>query len=190
MIVYIAAVFQHPPRYYGTGHLHFINCSCYHRQGWLASRSRRDLFLQVMETVRQRYNFVIVGYVVMPEHIHRLLSEPEKGDPSKVMQALKQGFARRVLRQLRQRRPPGQATLFGPEPERVWQRRFYDFNVWSARKRIEKLRSMHRNPVARGLVDAPEQWAWSSFRAYAYGEVGIVRLNQWPAATMTMRTPT
>jgi putative transposase len=141
----------------------------------------------VLEAVRQHYNFVIVGYVVMPEHIHLLLSEPEKGDPSKVMQAIKQGFARRVLRQLRQCRLSGQATLFGPEPGRVWQRRFYDFNVWSARKRIEKLRYMHRNPVARGLLDAPEQWAWSSFRAYAYGEVGIARVNDWPAAKMTTR---
>jgi len=185
--VYSAAVFKHPTRYYGTGHLHFINCSCYHRQLWLASRSRRDLFVRVLEEVRQRYKFVVVGYVVMTDHIHLLISEPDKGDPSKVMQAIKQGFARRVLRQARRRRPAGQGTLFGAEPEHVWQRRFYDFNVWSEGKRIEKLRYMHRNPVARGLVDAPEQWVWSSFRAYAYGEAGVVKLNDWPAAKMTTR---
>jgi REP element-mobilizing transposase RayT len=116
-----------------------------------------------------------------------LVSEPEKGDPSKVMQAIKQGFARRVLRRVRGRRQAGQGTLFGPEPEHVWQRRFYDFKVWSERKRIEKLRYMHRNPVARGLVQSPEQWAWSSFRAYAYAEVGVVELNEWPATKMTRR---
>ena len=59
----------------------------------------------------------------------------------------------------------------------VWQKRFYDFNVWSANKRVEKLRYIHRNPVKRGLVESPEQWAWSSFRAYAYGEKGMVRVN-------------
>jgi hypothetical protein len=101
------------------------------------------------------------------------------------MPAIKQGFARRVLRQVRRRRQAGQETLFGSEPEHVWQRRFYDFNVWSERKRIEKLRYMHRNPVARGLVESPEHWAWSSFRAYAYGDVGVVKLIEWPAATMT-----
>src|SRR5438874_8952306 len=46
-----------------------------------------------------------------------------------------------------------------------WQARYYDFNVWSERKRIEKLRYIHRNPVKRGLVESPEQ-AWSSFRHY------------------------
>jgi putative transposase len=44
------------------------------------------------------------------------------------------------------------------------------------RKRIEKLRYMHRNPVKRELV-RPEQWKWSSFRAYLYGEVGAVRVH-------------
>ena len=42
---------------------------------------------------------------------------------------------------------------------------------------MEKLRYIHRNPVKRGLVESPEQWAWSSFRAYAYGERGAVRVN-------------
>jgi len=52
--------------------------------------------------------------------------------------------------------------------------------VWSARKRIEKLRYMHRNPVKRGLVLEAEQWEWSSFRSYAYQEVGRVRVDLWP----------
>jgi putative transposase len=114
----------------------------------------------------------------MPEHIHLLISEAEKRTPSTVMQVLKQGFARRVVRT--KRGNPAQSELW-PEPTaRVWQRRFYDFNVWSRHKRIEKLRYMHRNPVQRGLVQAPEQWRWSSFRSYAYGEAGPVKINDWP----------
>ena len=72
--------------------------------------------------------------------------------------------------------------LFSSEGEHVWQHRFYDFNVWSEGKRIEKLRYMHRNPVQRGLVSDPEQWVWSSFRSYAYGESGAVQLNEWGVA--------
>ena len=166
-------------RYYGADHLHFITCSCYHRQRWLDSRRRRDLFLRVLEQVRRRYDFVVAGYVIMPEHIHLLISEPGKGDPSRVMQAVKQGFARRVLRQTRKRQVAAQGELFAGQAEHVWQRRFYDFNVWSEGKRIEKLRYMHRNPVQRGLVAEPEQWVWSSFRSYAYGEAGTVGVNQW-----------
>jgi putative transposase len=54
----------------------------------------------------------------------------------------------------------------------VWQARFYDFNVWTERKRVEKLRYRHRNPVKRGLVAEPQQWPWSSFRDYLCGPTG------------------
>lgn len=172
-------------RYYGHEHLHFLTCSCYHRQPWLSEPVRRDLFLQILEQVRQRYRFVVVGYVVMPDHIHLLISEPERGTPSTVMQVLKQRYARRVL--LKKRGNTLQ-TQFWPEQPHVWQRRFYDFNVWSERKRVEKLRYMHRNPVKCGLVAEPENWEWSSYRSYAYQEVGRVKINLWPRAVIAIRS--
>jgi len=63
-----------------------------------------------------------------------------------------------------------------------WQERYYDFNVWSEKKLVEKLRYLHRNPVERGLVSRPEEWAWSSFRHYATGEDSVVEIeSQWTA---------
>ena len=166
-------------RYYGANNLHFITFSCYRRRPGLRSARSRDRFLAILEQTRQRYRFVVVGYVVMPEHIHLLLSEPEIGNPSKVMQVLKQRTARALLPK---RRPsdPRQANLFGEAPSRApfWQARFYDFNVWTTKKRVEKLKYMHRNPVKRGLVAAPEEWRWSSYRFYLLNEPGTVRVNE------------
>jgi putative transposase len=150
----------------------------------LGTASRRDLFLEVLEQARQRHRFVVMGYVVMLEHFHLLIGEPETGDPSVVMKVVKERFSR-ILRvregrdgipthsqSARMNGPP-----MNPTPTPVWQRRFYDFNVWSEKKRIEKLRYIHRNPVRRGLVEEADQWAWSSFRHYSYGELGPVRVN-------------
>src|SRR6202140_1299622 len=95
-------------RYYGAGDLHFITCSCYRRQPLLGTARRGDL-LTVLEQMRKRYQFVVVGYVVMPEHIHLLISEPQKKNPSTVIRALKISFARRVLARARRRRNPSQA---------------------------------------------------------------------------------
>jgi putative transposase len=53
-----------------------------------------------------------------------------------------------------------------------WQARFYDFNVWTTKKRVEKLRYMHRNPVQRRLAETPEQWPWSSYRFYLLAKPG------------------
>jgi putative transposase len=55
--------------------------------------------------------------------------------------------------------------------------RFYDFNVWTTKKRVEKLRYMHRNPVERALVASPEQWRWSSDRFYLLDEAGPGSIN-------------
>ncbi|MFY9701833.1 MAG: transposase [Terriglobales bacterium] len=187
--IYSTPMWSKPKRYYGAGHLHFITCSCYRRQPLLGSARRRDLFLTVLEQVRRRYRFVVVGYVVMPEHIHLLVSEPEEKNPSTVMQALKLGFARRVLAREKRKRQPSQGRLFGDAARHIWQKRFYDFNVWTERKRIEKLRYMHRNPVKRGLVASPELWKWSSFRAYSLGEAGSVKVNAWEVLKMKIRPP-
>jgi putative transposase len=121
-------------RYYGHEYLHYLTCSCYHRQPWLASESRQDLFLEILEQVRQRYAFVVAGYVVIPDHIHLLISEAERGTQSTVMQVLIQRFARYVLAKKKETK-----ELRRGEPQRVWQRRFYDFHVWNERKRVEKL---------------------------------------------------
>jgi putative transposase len=137
----------------------------------------RDRLLSILEQTRERYRFVVVGYVVMPEHIHLLLTEPEVGSLSTVMQVLKQRTARALLPK-RKRRDPRQRQLLGEEQARAfWQARFYDFNVWTAKKRVEKLRYMHRNPVKRGLAESPEQWRWSSYRYYLLGEAGPVGVN-------------
>ena len=163
-------------RYYGTGSLHFITWSCYRRKPLLSTPARRDLVLAVLELMRVRYRFAVIGYVVMPEHVHLLISEPlisepligepSIGDPSKIIQAVKLSVSRRLA--------------FGGEfSGRFWQRRFYDFNLWGQQKEVEKLKYMHRNPVVRGLVAGLEDWPWSSYRSYAYGEAGLVRINDW-----------
>ena len=176
-------------RYYGSGYSHFITTSCYRRLPLLGTAHNRDLLLRVFEQVRRRYRFVVGGYVVMPEHVHLLISEPERGDPSLVMQAIKQGFARQMLARLRRSGNTQQLSLCSGAVERgrIWQPRFYDFVVFSEKKRVEKLRYMHRNPVKRGLVQEPEQWEWSSYRHYAFGENGPVLVNEPRKAELRVR---
>ena len=168
-------------RFYGANDLHFLTFSCFRRQPFLDSAYRRDLFLQSLERILRRYRLVVLGYVVMPEHVHLLLSEPQRANLSTVVQALKLS----VCRQLQS--PSSAQHRLWPEPARFWQARFYDFNIWTERKRVEKLRYIHRNPVNRGLVFSPEQWRWSSFRWYVYGEAGPVKICDTEVLVMRYR---
>jgi len=156
-----------PVRYQDQGCLHFITFSCYHRMPLLDSLTAKETFERTLERVRAWYGCYITGYVVMPEHVHLLLSEPERSKLSVAIQMLKQITAQKLR--------PKQLPHF-------WQVRYYDFPVWSEAKRTEKLRYIHRNPVKRGLVERPEDWKWSSFVHYATGTEGIVEIeSQWTA---------
>jgi putative transposase len=156
-----------PVRYQDQRSLHFITFSCYHRLRLLDTCAAKQTFERELERVRAWYGCYVRGYVVMPEHVHLLISEPERSKLSVVIQMLKQITSQ----ELRAKHLP-----------RFWQVRYYDFPVWSEAKRIEKLRYIHRNPVRRGLVKAPEDWKWSSFVHYATGIEGIVEIeSQWTA---------
>jgi putative transposase len=115
-------------RYQQTRQLHFITFTCYHRAPLLSTEQARSTFVSVLETVRQWYGFYVVGYVVMPDHVHLLMSEPERGTLVLSLQMVKQMVSRKLR--------TGKRKAF-------WQARYYDFNVWSERKRVEKLRYLH-----------------------------------------------
>ena len=168
-------------RRYGQGHLHFITCSCYRRLPLFASVRSKNLFVKILGEARDRYGFSLVGYVVMPEHIHLLLSEPAKATPSTVMQVLKQRVSRHIRGKPRKAMSAQQLRLrfkeFDHSLPQFWQPRFYDFNVWSQKKFVEKLQYMHMNPVKRRLVSHPKDWPWSSFSFYATKGTALVRIN-------------
>jgi putative transposase len=119
-----------------------------------------------------KYRFRVYGFVVMLEHVHLLVSEPDKGRVANAMQSLKIASALRTarLREFQGRRSP------------LWQKRSHDRNVRDYAEFVEKLRYIHRNPVKRGLCTRPEDWKWSSFRHYATGEdCGVEIESRWTA---------
>jgi REP element-mobilizing transposase RayT len=127
----------------------------------------------------------------MPEHVHLLLSEPQRdtststiappklkdslnGPPvephqytlADALKSLKQGVSRRLI----------------GDADRFWQKRYYDFNIRNDAQFVEKLRYIHRNPVKAGLCERPEDWEWSSFRHYSTGCKSRVEIeSEWTA---------
>ena len=161
----------------GKGDLHFITFSCYRRLSLMNTAHARDIFVQELARVRTETGFCLIGYVVMPEHVHLLMSEPKIGTPSEAMQKLKQRVSRKMRGEAgrEQKRSPHGET--GEIPRSFWQARFYDFNVYSRGKIKEKLNYMHANPVIRGLVEHPKEWPWSSWSLYSAAEASLVQMD-------------
>ena len=152
-------------RYQQTRNFHFITFSCYRRQPFLQTDTAKDTTQRILEQTRQQQRLCIAAYVLMPEHIHLLTDEPAISTVASFLQIFKQLTSR---------------ELKSPDQKQFWQRRYYDFNVHSNEKRIEKIQYIHRNPVTRGLVSKPEDYRWSSFNHYATGEPDPIEIeSEW-----------
>jgi len=174
-------------RFHHSGQSHFVTFCCYHRRRLFISDASRGIFESALERVCRSFSLQVYGYVVMPEHVHLLLSEPERDancptqaktglewatcEPeidtlADALKSLKQGVSRRLLN----------------DAEHFWQKRYYDFNIRNYPQFVEKLRYIHHNPVKAGLCERPEDWEWSSFRHYATGFEGRVEIeSEWTA---------
>jgi putative transposase len=93
---------------------HFVTFACYRRRRGLESPEACDLLVQILERMRGRFGMCIYGYVVMPEHVHLLVSEPGHGLLGDAIHYLKLSYAKRV-----------RTGVF-------WQKRYYDRSVRDA----------------------------------------------------------
>ena len=178
-------------RFHHSGQSHFVTFCCYHRHRLFTADASCRIFESALERVRRSYRLYVYGYVVMPDHVHLLLSEPqhwrrsptqaktglewatpscsanrEQDTLADALKSLKEGVSRRLI----------------GDAEHFWQKRYYDFNIRNYPQFVEKLRYIHRNPVKQGLCERPEDWRWSSFRHYATGAEGRVEIeSEWTA---------
>ena len=180
-----------PPRYYGENDLHFLTASVYRRTPIFNSERFKRQFVATLAELRAERGFRLLGYVLMPEHFHLLVWPSEAANPSQIMQRLKGCTARFILKTLRQerrhrwcsrmlRRFTLPATVHDEASCRVWQRRFYDMNIWTEKKQLEKLDYMHNNPVVRGLVSSASEGPWSSWRFYFLEDKSIIAMDRMP----------
>jgi len=158
-------------RYQSEGSYHAINFTCYHREPYLASEHACIFFEEILEQLRQKHQFFLFGYVLMPDHVHLLMSEPKTHSLATTLSVLK-GETSRQLKD-------GQ--------KQFWQTRYFDRNIITQNEFVEKLRYIHRNPVEQGLVEKPEGWPWSSFRHWLTGEQGRIEIESHWTQTRRMR---
>ena len=185
-------------RFQQSGQSHFVTFSCYRRQANFVNATVYDLFPLCLEQMRRRFDMRVYGYVVMPEHVHLLVSEPGRATLAEAIHYLKLSFAKRLRgRSFAQVSVQKKDANLGHQHQTdanlghhqhhqqlgsFWQKRYYDRNVRDAREFGVKLRYLHRNPVKRGLVKDPGEWKWSSFRHYAFREIGVVEIeSEWTA---------
>lgn len=156
---------------YGKGHLHLIACSFFQKLPKLAEEKHRDVLVRLMEEMRVKFRFAVIGYVVMPDHFRLLMREPEIDTAAHAVETLQARYRRRYNTSARL-------------AEQVWESRRSDTHIVGAEALAASLAFMHAEPVKAGLVSSCEEWEWSSARAYAGLPEGIVTVERDTAASV------
>ncbi|MBL7208830.1 MAG: transposase [Dehalococcoidia bacterium] len=199
------------PKFNDSSYVHFATTDTYKNRPYFRDEGFCRILLEELDSYSNRCSFMLMGYVIMPDHVHLLLwwdrGERPELSISKIMQGIKGLTARRIidlmvasgLEQMLQPTPRMLAStprvlqpplrMYPPTPMtpeqsssqtqhgveshrrnlryRLWQRGFYDFNIYSEEKFLEKLNYVHHNPVRAGLVLSPGGYEWSSYRLYS-----------------------
>ena len=161
-------------RYNDPRHAHFLTFSCFRRQQLLAKERTRNWLIESIDATRNRLDFAVWAYVIMPEHVHLLVYPRQQPySVSRMFAAMKVPVARRVLAWVRRNAPQFLDHMCDAQPNgkvsyRFWERGGgYDRNITGDQEIGPVIDYLHANPVRRGLVERPEQWDWSSAAYYS-----------------------
>jgi putative transposase len=163
------------------GTARFVTFSCFRYRKLLTEDNAIIIFMDELDKARTKHNLAVLGYVIMPNHVHLVLYPKENIKLGPVIGIVKAQTGKRILKKWRKERPGLLENLWvlrNQEPRYVfWQRRCYDHNCRTIDAVREKINYCHMNPVKAGLVSDPDDWPWSSYRWYHGNRDSIVHVD-------------
>ena len=130
-----------------------------------------DLLRQSIRKVKQSHPFHIDAIVVLPDHIHILMTLPaDDYDYSKRIMLLKSAFSRQLPKTESISRSRSSKAERG-----IWQRRFWEHFIRDEKDYINHVNYIHYNPVKHGYVARPVDWLYSSIHSYIRN--GVLKSN-------------
>jgi len=136
----------------------FVTFCCYRKMNNFRESVIFELFIKHLTHVREKYNFKLFGYVIMPNHVHLVLHPKPETKLGLLIRELKSKMAREYFSEYCKNIPDGKHVF--------WQKRCYDHNCRTPEIVLEKINYCHNNPVRAGLVREPGDWRWSSYSWY------------------------
>ena len=141
---------------------YFVTFSTWQRRRLFVVESYARLFLKTLYGYRRKGKFELHTFVVMPEHVHLLLTQADDVTIERAIQFIKGGFSHALVSEIGRKRE-------------IWQRGFTDHRIRDEQDFAHHREYIHQNPVARGLVSISSEYRYCS--AYP----GF-KLDRWPPA--------
>jgi len=167
---------------------HYVTLVTFNRVPVFRSERACEIFISTLEAVRLRYPYKLIGYVIMPDHVHAIINR-SNDTISEWLRRVRGNSARQILFWLRKEQHLAslkKLQLTIPQKRRhthaVWQKNPSVIDLWSPKFIRQKLNYLHLNPIRAGFCEHPAHWKWSSYRAYLPYKRGEVPIEiDWQA---------
>jgi len=173
------------PRFHISGHIYYITTVTYHRTPLFTRASFVIPLLDSLNFYRYQHSFRLLGYVIMPDHLHLMIWPFCESTPTDIMRDYKTFTSKRLIRQAQVEGIQEWVHIFeqaGKNTKRsenkVWQDSYWDENIYTEEFLRRKLNYMHRNPVRANLVERPGDYAYSSYRNYEFADNQLIEIDQ------------
>jgi REP element-mobilizing transposase RayT len=173
------------PRFHIEGHVLYITTVVYGRLPIFVRSSFVIPLIDSLNFYRYKQEFKLLGFVIMPDHIHLLIWPFGRATAAEIMRDYKEFTSKRIVRQAEVEgivewiaafQQAGRET--GRAASKVWQDSYWDVNVFTERFVHTKLNYIHRNPLRAGLVDDPAAYPYSSYRNYVTGDQSLIEIDK------------
>jgi putative transposase len=173
------------PRFHIEGHIYYVTTVVYDRVPIFTRPSFIMPLYDSLNFYRYKQGFKLLGYVIMPDHLHLIVWPFGSTTVSEIMRDYKKFTSTRIIHQAELEGIEEWIAAFqraghetGRSAKKVWQDSFWDMNIYSEHILRQKLNYLHRNPVRAGLVENPEDYMYSSYRNYVCGENWLIEIDQ------------
>jgi putative transposase len=170
----------------------FVTFTCFRRLQLLTSDDVIQIVLELLDVTRLRHEFRLLGYVIMPEHVHLVLHPKPETKLGPVIGEFKSRSAARIIGSPLMTLPDVcRIVRHGTERKAFWQPRCYDHNCRTPETVMEKIHYCHNNPVKRRLVAEPREWKWSSYNWYCGERTVPISIDRFEGyETLVSQEPT
>ena len=150
------------------GNTYFFTVVTFDRRPILCLEESRNTLGKIITETRKSMPFIIDAWVLMPDHIHCIWTLPEGDtDYSKRWGVIKAAYTKKVGKSLIRIELPLSKSRLKHRESNLWQRRFWENRIRNDRDYEMHCDYIHYNPVKHGLVSAPRDWDYSTFKGFA-----------------------
>lgn len=163
------------------GRARFITFCTHRKLPLLTNNIYRRIVTRSIDEVRTESGFKLLGYVIMPEHVHLVMVPRIDTRAGDIIGELKMRSSMAIYNLMKKGKGDVRNRLMvrrsGKEKFALWQRRCDDHNCRSDEAVWKAVEYCHNNPAKRGLVDGPERWIWSSYKWYQGDSSAVLEID-------------